>query len=422
MSLQRDLVSLTGTIVISTITFNFGLRTASRLNPELMEIIFASTKLERFAEAAGVYEPTAVPDTFEVLPESQSNFLDVLINDEVAFDLSLTFGGEANNEFNDQKQIGLHLITIDPLDSSAAIRVADYDPPIESGQNSAAADTDVTVNTYGRVEYSPAPGFVGEDQFRYTACDTSPENALPGDGYRFDDAQDCSSTLVTVNVRTPDLNLPPQVRDVPASNLAPEDGEVVFGAVLFRENFQDPNATLENSTQAQTLQEIQIVTLPLKGTLSVAAASTIQPQNLAETSGNVVAQGDILSLAQLETLRYTPDFQAQGLDSFQWIGSDGELFSTNSQDQVNPQGFGQVSTVTLDLDALARTLDTVVSNEVEIPALVGSNLPDLQIPASPATANPTTNTSEAVSSTDNPDSKKNSATPALIRTGGDVNG
>lgn len=78
----KDIVALTSTVIVSTVTFNFGLRAASKLDPELMEFILGSAKLERFAEGSfGYYQTEGVTDTFQVAENSLAIELDVLSND-----------------------------------------------------------------------------------------------------------------------------------------------------------------------------------------------------------------------------------------------------------------------------------------------------------------------------------------------------
>ena len=100
-------------------------------------------------------------------------------------------------------------------------------------------------------------------------------------------------------------NAAPVVSPVSASG--DEDTAIILDAAVFEAGFVDPDG--------QTLQAIQIDTLPSQGTLTL--------------NGNPVAPGTQVSIAQLQNneLVYQGNQDFNGVDQFLWTGSDGISFA-----------------------------------------------------------------------------------------------
>jgi beta-galactosidase len=87
-----------------------------------------------------------------------------------------------------------------------------------------------------------------------------------------------------------------------------QDTPLPFAAADFAGAFTDPDA-------GDSLQKIKITSVPSRGVLRL--------------NGTAVAVGQEIATAQIGTLMYTPNSTYTGSDSFQWNGSDGNLYAAS---------------------------------------------------------------------------------------------
>ncbi len=114
----------------------------------------------------------------------------------------------------------------------------------------------------------------------------------------FNAAGDSASNTVQVGLGAPEVS--------GFIRFADQDAPLHITAADFAAHFTDPDA-------GQTLQAVQIVTVPTHGTLQV--------------SGVPVVAGQEIPAADLANLTYQPAAGYVGNDSFTWDGSDGALYS-----------------------------------------------------------------------------------------------
>jgi hypothetical protein len=103
---------------------------------------------------------------------------------------------------------------------------------------------------------------------------------------------------------TPPTNQPPAVSSFSKSLM--QDTSLPFAAADFTGAFTDPDA-------GDSLEKIKITSLPSHGVLRL--------------NGTAVTPNQEIPTAQISTLTYTPYSGYTGPDSFQWNGSDGELYA-----------------------------------------------------------------------------------------------
>ena len=151
----------------------------------------------------------------------------------------------------------------------------------------------VIVNLDGTFTYTPDADYTGTDSFTYKLCDTD---------------NDCSSATVSLTVLP--VNDPPVISDVPKSGT--EDSDITFASVDFISKYTD--------TENDPMTQIRIVSLPANGTLKI--------------SGVPVTAGDIISVANIANLTFTPNANWNGSTSFDWNGYDGNLYAVINE-QVN---------------------------------------------------------------------------------------
>ncbi|MBD2461517.1 tandem-95 repeat protein [Oscillatoria sp. FACHB-1407] len=134
-----------------------------------------------------------------------------------------------------------------------------------------------------------------------------------------------STTTETFDVVVTPIADPPTVN--PVNKAGTENTNVIFATTDFAAGFADPDG--------DTLNQLRITSLPTNGTLRL--------------SGAAVTVNQVIPVAQIADLTYTPNPQFNGTDSFGWTGSDGTSFAATA------------STVTLAIAAVndAPTLTNV---------------------------------------------------------------
>ena len=162
---------------------------------------------------------------------------------------------------------------------------------------SGQATVDISVNPTGAYDDSSVEG---TEQIRITL--TTGSGCCGGGGYTLS-----SPYEATVSIADDDGtsgNYAPEVEN--SSKTMLEDATLAFAGSDFSSHFSDEDV-------GDSLQTVQITTLPTHGTLKL--------------SGETVEVDDEIASANLGNLAYYPAADYNGFDSFQWDGSDGEEYS-----------------------------------------------------------------------------------------------
>ena len=347
ISNSRDLSglwSVLSTVIISTTVFNFSLRYSANLNPELMEIIIGSTKLERFAEAVGYYQPVAVPRVVTIQEDFSNQVVDVLDND---------YDQDYGNTGYFYKEEGLWIQADSQITSlsgdTAAVLTVDTDA---TGTNDSATNHQGEINTYGEVDIDTSQNYQGPLGFTYEVCDSNPA----AEGFFQTPACDTAGVTVTVEARN-DL---PRVQTFGVA--LDQDTEHAFGASEFTSNFQDPdqlfldaNPTAEASpNEGYELRSIGLLGLPQQGTLYL--------------GDEEITGGRTFTVEEINSLRYVPNTGYFGEDYFTWYGNDGiansffpDSVELSAQEVASPQDFSSIARVNLTInEQQAPELDPLV--------------------------------------------------------------
>ncbi|HUO07713.1 MAG TPA: Ig-like domain-containing protein [Phycisphaerae bacterium] len=152
------------------------------------------------------------------------------------------------------------------------------------------ANTSIPASQLNQLTYTPNASFTGTDTAQWDGTDASVFSGTPAN--------------LTLNVQT---DTAPTVTDVTVS-LQHDTSNKTIGVTDFSAQFTDPDS-------GDTLQVVQVVTLPTHGTLMLGNASVSANQNIS------------LSTLSNTPLTYIPTAGYTGADSFQWSGSDGVLFA-----------------------------------------------------------------------------------------------
>ncbi|MGO8753107.1 MAG: cadherin-like domain-containing protein, partial [Thermoguttaceae bacterium] len=161
--------------------------------------------------------------------------------------------------------------------------------------------------------YQPAANYTGPDAFTWNGCD--------GQLYA------ASSAAMDIDVA------PDKAPIVTSSEVSVVENESLsFTATDFTANFSDP-------VQGNTLQAVQITSLPQQGTLVLVTEA--------------VTAGEVISENELGNLTYQPNANYTGPDSFQWTASDGQLYA------ATPATLG--ITVTVDVPPVVSDSSTSVA-------------------------------------------------------------
>ncbi len=288
MAIKEDIWYLLSVVVMSVVVSNFALRQVSNVNADLLDIILGSSKLERFAEAAGYYNASAVADTTTVNQGAAPFIYDVLDND--------TFSAyEPDTAFI--PPVGLFLI-----DNTYISNIAG-----DTGASVTVVNTGVgTTNsngyiTDGEVQVDTTDTFVGTLTFDYTVCDRV-TGVGPGD---------CSTATAEVIVQGP--NTPPVAGNF-SRNLTALSNDVYTTITNTSNGF----ASVYSDGDGDPIQAIRIDSLPVNG-------GTLEDGN-----GNPLSIGSIVDLntSLFDGVNYirNPIF-AGPTDSFTYSVYDGMDFS-----------------------------------------------------------------------------------------------
>lgn len=310
MVTKKDLWSLISTVIISTVMFNFGLKYATKANPELMDIILGSTKLERFAEALGYYTPVAAPDAVTINEDSGPSNIDVLDNDsDTDYD-----GGTGSAA----EKLSLLHTTPTPIsnisgDTGATVIV----DSVPTGTNDTAAGPSVgTTPTAGEITVNTSQNYQGSLTFDYTMCDSDPV-ATSGDE---DGGSACGTAQVDVIIAA--VNDRPEVNDFAIQTNQGVSYAFANGGspTLFEDNFRDQDqifldnnpGAVASTSEGYTFHSLQVWQLPQKGTLVLDDGTT---------QTNITAF-QVIPIADVPNITYIPDPQESGSDTFRWSAND----------------------------------------------------------------------------------------------------
>ncbi|PKQ62751.1 hypothetical protein BZG02_11115 [Labilibaculum filiforme] len=204
------------------------------------------------------------------------------------------------------------------------------------------------------LEFTPAAGFNGTIELGWDTFDGTEYSEAPAT---------ISFTYV---------NTPPTVSDF-AKMAVDEDTQVDFTASNFTDNFTDVDVH-------DVLTRIKIKSLPANGTLKL--------------NGVVVTDEQNISLADLDDLKYFPNPDFNGTDSFTWKGNDGTINSSNTASvnltikpvQDKPT-VGNISKLAIEDDPVSITAQDFIDEFSDVDALYGnpnSTLVEIIITSLPA--------------------------------------
>ncbi len=178
-----------------------------------------------------------------------------------------------------------------------------------------------------KIKYWPKDGYVGSDSLTYEICDGT-----------------CSQNKLVIYILGDDQ--PPVLSDI-SLNIK-EDEDYQFEVKDFSGKFTDP--------ASKSLNKVKIISLPANGTLQLDGSDAYVNQEV--------------SVSQLSKLKYTPNTNYFGSDSWQWNASNGVLYANNAAnvnitiDALNnpPQamddtGITLMSGVNKTIDVLANDSD-----------------------------------------------------------------
>jgi VCBS repeat-containing protein len=208
--------------------------------------------------------------------------------------------------------------TIAVLDNDRDI---DNDTVIVSGVDTTNTQGTVTINANGTITYNPNTAFqylgAGEtstDTFTYTITDGNQE-----------------TNTATVTVTITGVNDAPILS--PINKLGNEDTVIFFSETDFNNAFSDPES--DNPSQ------IKLLSLPDAGILTL--------------NGIAVTAGQIVTIADVNNLTFTPNPNFNGTTSFGWNASDGTTFAAGETvnitvNPVNDAPVAQNDSVTTPAD------------------------------------------------------------------------
>jgi len=176
-----------------------------------------------------------------------------------------------------------------------------------------------------KIKYWPNDGYVGPDSLTYEICDGN-----------------CSQNRLVIYVLG--NNQPPVLSNISLNTK--EDESYNFGVSDFKDKFTDPTS--------KSLNKVKIISLPVNGTLMVDGSNAIVNQEV--------------SASFLDKLKYTPNLNFNGSDSWQWNASNGVLYASNtasvniSIDAVNDPPDGNDDTGITLMSGEDKTIDALAND------------------------------------------------------------
>ena len=137
----------------------------------------------------------------------------------------------------------------------------------------------------------------------YANISNAPDQTPRVASFTLNDGSGSTGNTATQTIHVHSINQLPEISEF--SKSLSEDGYLPFDHTDFSANYSDEDG--------EPLVSVKITALPANGTLSIL--------------GDYVTLDQVLSLADLDVLSYTPDSNFFGSDSFQWDASDGTDFS-----------------------------------------------------------------------------------------------
>jgi FKBP-type peptidyl-prolyl cis-trans isomerase 2 len=153
--------------------------------------------------------------------------------------------------------------------------------------------TTISAGNISQLVYTQTAGYTGSDSFGWSA----------------DDGMASALTAAVVDITIPADTAPVVTAVVGATT---ENKPLTFTAAQFTGSFTDADNT--GNITIDSLQQIEITSLPAHGTLTL--------------SGVAVTANQTISIGNITNLTYTPNTGYNEADTFGWNGSDGYLFAT----------------------------------------------------------------------------------------------
>ena len=290
MALKEDMWYLLSVAVMAVLVTNFGLRQVGNANADLLEIILGSSRLERFAEAAGYYSPVAVADATTIAQGDPAFVLDVLDNDNF---------GAYNNSPGFVPPMGLFLLD---LPSTISNIQGDTGASISVVNTGTATTNSNGRQTDGELQIDTTDNFAGTLTFDYDVCDRDISQ----------EAGQCATGTVTITVEGP--NTPPTGQDITVTLPAN-----IGSYRIFRTNSSPAFLDFYNDDDGDAFAGIRIDTLPGNGVIK-------------DGLGNALQVGDFLDFRQSPGQRLTYEINRgfSGTDSLTYSMYDGTDFALSS--------------------------------------------------------------------------------------------
>jgi hypothetical protein len=179
---------------------------------------------------------------------------------------------------------------VDPGNNLAKIKIISLPTGgvLRLGGTLVQAGQEIAVANLGSLTFNPAPNFNGPASFGWNGSD--------GTLY--------ATTGAVVNLAIAPVNDPPTLSNI--TKAGTEDTAFTFSAADFTGAFSDPDTS-------DSLQKIQIISLPTGGTLQL--------------GGTAVSLNQEIPVAALDTLTLVPGTNVNGSVSFSWNGYDGTTYA-----------------------------------------------------------------------------------------------
>ncbi|MGC5326213.1 tandem-95 repeat protein [Brevibacillus sp. SYSU BS000544] len=197
-------------------------------------------------------------------------------------DAELAFSAtDFTSKFYDEDSTSLNKIRIESLPANGGLML----------DNAAIGPTnEITAADLSKLKFVPSSNWNGTTSFTWKGSD--------GVAY--------SASAATITIQLTGVNDAPSVSN--STKEGTEDTELFFVANDFLAHFSDVD-------QTDTLQGVQITSLPDKGTVKL--------------NGNAIALNQVIPVADLSKLSFVPPANWDGSTSIGWKGSDGNLYSAD---------------------------------------------------------------------------------------------